>query len=483
MKRNIFWSMILLLVAAFSACTNESDELIAQNKKVVLNAGIDNHANSRVVLGDDTGTSAPIYWSDDESDAFSIDINETSYTFQKQGETTNAANAKFVYSGSVELPTLSAGTTYTAKYPATTISSYASQTGTKESLKDYHYMEATFTATEGMSWNDVPSLTFDTKVAIVKLTLSNEDFKEQKVTGVTLKAEGATVVTATSTFDGDENGCIVVYFAVQPHEMKDITLMATCNKNDYIVSLTDNNLITGKLYRVSKVMTKIPYLTFTYGSNVWRRLNVKLNNNCTLYEKLEYSLNGGTWYKLTSSGVSPAGVKGGTIRLRGKSSKGTAESSTKYIRFATDDPVGCIGDIRTLIDYENYATVSTADARFCHLFNGGKLTSAPELPATQLATSCYAQMFSNCDNLITAPVLPAPALTQECYYGMFQDCDNLQSVTMLATDVPNNCMVNWLYNAGTSVTSPTVYVASKDMVSKVAVPNGWTVEVQTEGNN
>jgi hypothetical protein len=43
------------------------------------------------------------------------------------------------------------------------------------------------------------------------------------------------------------------------------------------------------------------------------------------------------------------------------------------------------------------------------------LTSAPALPATNLADSCYNRMFYDCTGLTTAPTLPATTLAERCY--------------------------------------------------------------------
>jgi len=43
------------------------------------------------------------------------------------------------------------------------------------------------------------------------------------------------------------------------------------------------------------------------------------------------------------------------------------------------------------------------------------LTTAPELPATTLASNCYSSMFNGCTGLTTAPELPATTLPDSCY--------------------------------------------------------------------
>ena len=54
------------------------------------------------------------------------------------------------------------------------------------------------------------------------------------------------------------------------------------------------------------------------------------------------------------------------------------------------------------------------------------LTTAPALPATTLATSCYDAMFQGCTSLTTAPELPATTLKYGCYQNMFFQCTGLK---------------------------------------------------------
>ena len=174
---------------------------------------------------------------------------------------------------------------------------------------------------------------------------------------------------------------------------------------------------------------------------------------------LEYSVNGGNWTPVVAYKEVDFGGDNGTLRLRGKNHSGTSSENCiarSFITFTKENvPVACTGDIRTLLDWEKYKTVNTENARFYGLFKDCKaLTSAPELPATKLASKCYSYMFKGCTNLKTAPALPAETLVYYCYHSMFQGCTNLTSVTMLASgeqiDQSTGCFDNWLYNAGTA---------------------------------
>ena len=198
-------------------------------------------------------------------------------------------------------------------------------------------------------------------------------------------------------------------------------------------------------------------------------------------EYFEYSVGDGNWTSFTGTVENIAfGGSLGDLRLRGKSSKGTAESEHYYthISFTTPDvPVYCTGDIRNLIDYEAYGTVSTADAKFCGLFSDNTmLRTAPELPATTLASQCYAYMFQGCSELTAAPVLTAEILAENCYEYMFYGCTALSSVTMKATDVSaTSCLNNWLNNAGTSAASRTLTMANETAYNSIEsfLPYNW----------
>ena len=127
---------------------------------------------------------------------------------------------------------------------------------------------------------------------------------------------------------------------------------------------------------------------------------------------LEYSVNGGNWTPVVAYKEVDFGGDNGTLRLRGKNHSGTSSENCiarSFITFTKENvPVACTGDIRTLLDWEKYKTVNTENARFYGLFMDCKaLTSAPELPATKLASYCYSNMFKGCTNLNTAPALPA----------------------------------------------------------------------------
>ena len=291
----------------------------------------------------------------------------------------------------------------------------------------------------------------------VKVTIGNKSYTWKSANAVTL--EGGMKYTLNLTLGKDE-----------------LTL------NKISVSNWNEKTVTGLNAK------HIPYVTFTAASE--QTFNMYCNDfPLEKNEYFEYSVGGGEWTRFTAIVKDiKFGGSHGDLRLRGKSSKGTATAAAHYslqysqIQFTTENsPIDCTGDIRTLIDYENYANANTTNARFCYLFQNTALKTAPSLPAFELASycyyymfngctaletapelsaeslasHCYEGMFSGCRALTTAPTLPAGRLAEYCYQDMFRGCSKLSSVTMLAFDVSAEMyLLSWLYEAGTSVKEP-----------------------------
>ena len=254
---------------------------------------------------------------------------------------------------------------------------------------------------------------------------------------------------------------------------KSYTYKLTVGKNKIAVSgITVAPWNTGTITDNGKAIYT-PYVTFKANGEQKFKMNAY---NYTI-TGLQYSVNNGEWQDVVAGTEISFGGPHGDLRLRGTNTKGTAPNVSQYSVITFTDPtvnVACTGDIRTLLDWRNYNTVDTKDARFCSLFYGcSVLTSAPELPATTLADRCYYGMFISCANLESAPELPATTLAKECYVGMFYDCRKLSTVTMLAlsTEITgkDNCVTQWLDNAGTTATSRTLKV--KDEAAYKALEN------------
>lgn len=222
----------------------------------------------------------------------------------------------------------------------------------------------------------------------------------------------------------------------------------------------------------------------------------KLSTNQTL----EYSTDTATWSPMdTSTTITLANVDD-EVYVRGILS--ADNSSSDYTKFTMTGKISASGNCNALWNYqdlnaplkvrcgyhmfENCSSLTTAPelpatelAKYCYYYmfqNCSSLTTAPELPATTLANTCYANMFSWCTSLTTAPELPATELAEMCYYYMFSGCTSLNHITCLAKDIlAYDCTSGWLYMASSTGT----FVKHPDMndwsTGTSGIPEGWTV--------
>ena len=222
---------------------------------------------------------------------------------------------------------------------------------------------------------------------------------------------------------------------------KSYTYQLKVGKNKISVSgITVADWDTGKITDNGKAEQIIPYVTFT--ADAEQKFKMTTSGNYTI-SGLQYSVNNGKWENVEKDIPVTFGGTNGTLRLRGTNINGTASAWYVFsnITFTKNVNVACTGDIRTLLDWRNYSTVNTQKARFCYLFSDCTvLTSAPELPAKELADNCYLGMFYHCTSLTSAPKLKATVLKRSCYERMFFGCTSLTSALELpATKLAWKC--------------------------------------------
>ena len=320
---------------------------------------------------------------------------------------------------------------------------------------------------------------------------------------------------------------------------KDDTTKKYFKQKNSSFTLNRNDLWNlGKMEGATEVSeSTIPYITFTADEKqTFRYYDYYGQAHLDANEYLEYSVHGGQWKNFNIVQSVSFGGSNGDLRLRAKGGQGNYYAPTTttdpMFKFGNDNvEVNCTGDIRTLIDYENYYCANTSKAKFrkffysmtnlksapdlpsmeladncyyamfygctglttapelpattlavnCYyaMFYGCTgLTTAPKLPATTLASQCYRDMFNGCTSLTTAPELPATTLVTLCYRDMFNGCSNLSKVTMLATTYSaRSCLKNWLDNAGTSAQSRTLKLASQKVYDGIKkegyLPEQW----------
>ena len=220
------------------------------------------------------------------------------------------------------------------------------------------------------------------------------------------------------------------------------TYQLKVGKNKISVSgITVANWNTGTITDNGKAEEIIPYVTFK--AKAEQKFKMITYGDYSI-SRLEYSVNNGKWQNVEKDIPVTFGETNGTLRLRGTNINGTASLWDAFSTITFTDPnvkVACTGDIRTLLDWRNYSTVNTQNARFCYLFKDcAVLTSAPELPAKELADNCYSGMFSGCTSLTAAPELKATTLARSCYSSMFSRCTSLEKAPELkATTLVEKC--------------------------------------------
>lgn len=136
-------------------------------------------------------------------------------------------------------------------------------------------------------------------------------------------------------------------------------------------------------------------------------------------------------------------VPGGqTVKFYGENESGFSFSDQVYSKFMGPEGMEweCYGNVMTLISIAAPEEIPS-DYCFYSLFsNIAGLTTAPDLPATELSVRCYYHMFDWCSHLRKAPELPAEEMYESCYAYMFRGCDTLIVIPELrAMDLADSC--------------------------------------------
>ena len=501
MKKFLFCTIMASLLA-LTGCQKE--ELVNDNNtpgggdKVILTANIQSSAQTRVTLDNDTDG--------DGNQIVKVAWNESGEKFEVYGS--SGAHSTF---------TQIAGTNqFEGELPEPANGKYDVAYGDISSLDEQDGKLGQSTADNSpvlmyaMFDNSSPSITFEHITAILKPTFKVGDADiDNTITKIVIDKvakpdpsgdngvrTGKITIAPTSPATVLDDDIYIHLMAMPQIYVADyeFTFTVTAGDKDYTGSLTiptGMSIEKGKFYTATIALEeKIPYLTFTVGGEQSLVLDVMGEMD----QSIEYSADGGDWKKFVMEGSNATTPVPFTnnLRMRGKSASGTFEVDYEaekingfFISFTEENiPVTCSGDIRTLVDYTNYETTSTATACFYGLFmdcsaladasklqlisNNNKmaascyesmfarcstLKSAPALPATTLAESCYKGMFQGCTSLKSAPALPATTLADFCYLEMFDDCTNLKSAPELpATTLAKSCYKG-MFQVCTSLTT------------------------------
>ena len=189
--------------------------------------------------------------------------------------------------------------------------------------------------------------------------------------------------------------------------------------------------VTSASAAVGDYLSEDNYLTFTAEeANSSVTLKVASGSN------LKYNKNNTGWEDYTKGSQIDLENAGDYVRFSGNGTK------TDYINhFSITGKVACSGNVMSLRLDDDGKIQGLTDYCFNSMFEACTgLTSAPELPETELADYCYYRMFYGCINLTKAPALPATTLAQNCYNNMFSGCESLTELPALpATTLAERC--------------------------------------------
>ena len=467
MKMMKYMTSIATALFALVACSDADDILSAYHNDpnaVHINAEVGKASADGFTRSNPLGKDADEQMKFNDGDEISVKADgQEAVTYRFDGSEWIPQDSKFLKWESDNM-------TFTAYYPAASYSG-----GTIDQPQEYTSV-ASLAAADYMSFNapidkpkDNNALTLTMQRQMARVVVEVVGFNDQYASGTTVNSVTIKGVKAYKHGDGK------FYALIKPCETpssetflslevgtgntetltgipelvagKSYTYHLTVGKNKVVVNgITVADWTTDKTINDVAKLDDRPYLTFTAAGAQTFKMTVEGGYTIS---GLEYSLNGGEWTSVVANEEVAFGGTNSTLRLRGTNPNGTAESFSNYsiINFTEDNvEVACTGDIRTLLDYRNYATVATDQARFCNLFRGCRaLTTAPYLPAMVLADYCYQGMFQNCTNLETPPALPAETLADFCYQGMFFGCTDLKTAPVLPADTLTPACYNTMF--------------------------------------
>ena len=470
-------------ILALSACSESEDLLSAFHSDpnaVRITAEVGKASANGFTRSNPLGATEADQKSFNNGDMISVQADgQDAVTYQLNGEEWQPQGGKFLKWESNEM-------TFTAYYPATFDGNLDEVTLPAE------YDEASLVANDFMSYSGKQTNTKDNNN---KLSLT----MERQMARVVVEIDGFNDQYAGATINNVNSLSICGIKAYKHSDKKFYALIKPCEaqNSETFISL---DVAEGENKTTTETLTGIPALTagksYTYQLTVGKDkvsvsgITVKDWTGGTItdngkteecptpyvtfkaeaeqkfmmtteggytFSNLEYSVNNSEWASVAIGTEIPFGGAKGDLRLRGINPNGTATELYAYstIKFTEANVnVACTGDIRTLQDWRNYNIVETRNARFCYLFlNCSVLTSAPELPATKLAVSCYTSMFAGCTSLTAAPELKTTELAASCYNNMFYGCTSLTSAPELkATTLANGCYFG-MFNGCASLTA------------------------------
>lgn len=248
--REVLYSVMMLAVVTFTACSNDDMSETQTQKGLTLSASVEN-LSTRASMTDESGTWKFAFENDDK---VSVSNNKTNdiYTFQKTGEQFTCANA---------MATNEAADWY-AYFPSNDVK-LTGQDGTLNGVANY--LAAAGKTTQATTGKDGLAITLSAKVAVLRiveadkkgaLDINVKTADDQWVTGLSALKNQTKFDVKTS----DKKTTLLSKENVEAGDFNYVVVPAGVGiqvyNGDVLISQTTSGLTAGKYYTITSVPTQ-----------------------------------------------------------------------------------------------------------------------------------------------------------------------------------------------------------------------------------
>lgn len=244
------YSVIMLAVVTFTACSNDEMSETQTQKGLTLSASVEN-LSTRATMTDESGTWKFAFENNDKVSVSNSKITEN-YTFQKTGEQFTCANAT---------PTNEAAEWY-AYFPSNDVD-LTRQDGTLNGVANY--LAAAGKTTQATTGKDGLAITLSAKVAVLRIVEADKEgaldiqvktAKDKWVTGLSAQKNETSFNVVTS----DTKTTLLSKAKAEAGDFNYVVVPAGVGiqvyNGDVLISQTTSGLTAGKYYTITSVPTQ-----------------------------------------------------------------------------------------------------------------------------------------------------------------------------------------------------------------------------------
>lgn len=244
------YSVIMLAVVTFTACSNDEMSETQTHKGLTLSASVEN-LSTRASMKDESGTWKFAFENNDQVSVSNSKITEN-YTFQKTGEQFTCANA---------MATTEAADWY-AYFPSNDVD-LTRQDGTLNGVANY--LAAAGKTTQATTGKDGLAITLSAKVAVLRIVEADKEgaldiqvktAKDKWVTGLSAQKNETSFNVVTS----DTKTTLLSKAKAEAGDFNYVVVPAGVGiqvyNGDVLISQTTTGLTAGKYYTITSVPTK-----------------------------------------------------------------------------------------------------------------------------------------------------------------------------------------------------------------------------------